>query len=313
MSLLAVTLLATAMADEPRPPLPADVVLFAYDGAVRVGTDRKVVWEYRKPEYSYVHDGWVLPDGSVMFSHARGVVEVNLAKEVVWELPLPLAISCQPLPGGRVLVIDDGKRELIEVNRADKSVARRVALVRDGLPQVPGYRLGRKSADGVTLVGCKSGRRVLAVSKEGDVTAITPPIKGQFAFSAVRQPDASLLVATVFDAQLVKLSPANELVWVFGNEQFPQPSLWGITGTQTLPDGSYAVTNTDYHVKNLALAEIEAFGVSPEKKLLWTITRSELIPQLENLSVDPGTGFKELRHAHVQVLYPGWEKDVPVR
>lgn len=79
-----------------------------------------------------------------MFSHAKGVVEVNPAKEVVWELPLPRAISCQPLPGGRVLVIDEGKRELIEVNRADKSVARRVSLVGNGLPQVSGYRLGRQ-------------------------------------------------------------------------------------------------------------------------------------------------------------------------
>lgn len=311
---LAPALIASAVpAAEPRQPLPGDVVLFTYDGAVRVDTNRNVVWEHRSPEYSFVHDGWVLPNGNVMFSHAKGVVEVTPAKEVAWSLELPRAISCQPLGDDRVLVLDEGKRELLEVNRGDKSVARRVSLVGDGLPQVGGYRLARQSPDGVTLVGCKSGRTVLVVSKEGEVTALTPPIKGQFAFSAVRQPDASLLVTTVFDAQLVKLNPANEVAWAFGNEDFPTPTLWGVTGTQTLPDGSFAVTNTDYHIENLALAEIVAFGMSPDKKLLWTITRSDLLPQLKNLPVDPGTGFTEFRHTHLQVLYPGWNMDRPIR
>jgi hypothetical protein len=311
---LTCAILAPALlAAEPRPPLPGDVVIFTYDGVVRVDANRKVTWECRTPEYSFVHDGWVLPNGNVMFAHAKGVVEVTPAKEIAWSLDLPRAISCQPLGDDRVLVLDEGKRELLEVTRSNKTVVRRVSLVREGLPPFAGYRLARQSPDGVTLVGCKSGRSVLAVSKEGEVTAMTPPIKGQFAFSAVRQPDASLLVTTVFDAQLVKLNPANERVWTFGNEDFPTPTLWGVTGTQTLPDGSFAVTNTDYHVKNLALAEVVAVGVSPEKKLFWTITRSELLPQLKNLPVDPGTGFTEFRHTQLQVLYPGWEKDPPVR
>src|SRR5947207_209907 len=66
----------------------------------------KIEWEYacKSPQ-----DCWRLPNGNILLCHASGAVELRPDKKVAWEYKAPEKTevhACQPLPDGRVLVVE---------------------------------------------------------------------------------------------------------------------------------------------------------------------------------------------------------------
>src|SRR5262249_5923785 len=73
-----------------------------------IAADGSIEWEFpaQTPQ-----DCWMLPNGNVLFCYTNGAKEVSRDKQVVWEYKAPAQAqchSCQPLPGGNVLVAECG-------------------------------------------------------------------------------------------------------------------------------------------------------------------------------------------------------------
>jgi len=82
-----------------------------------VGEDGTIQREFqcRSPQ-----DCWRLPNGNLLFCYATGSREVDAEGRTTWEYRAPEKVevhSCQPLPDGRVLVLECGTSRLIEVDR----------------------------------------------------------------------------------------------------------------------------------------------------------------------------------------------------
>jgi hypothetical protein len=61
----------------------------------------------------------MLPGGNILFAYRNGVKEVTPGKEVVWEYSAPASAevhSAQPLPDGKVLVVECGTKRIVEVD-----------------------------------------------------------------------------------------------------------------------------------------------------------------------------------------------------
>ena len=98
-------------------------------GKVRVvSAEGKIEWEYacKAPQ-----DCWRLPNGNYLFCFVSGALEITPAKQTVWEYKAPEKVevhACQPLPDGRVLIVEGGTSRIIEVDRAGK-IAKEIKLV----------------------------------------------------------------------------------------------------------------------------------------------------------------------------------------
>src|SRR5437660_3757642 len=117
-----------------------------------VSADGKIEWELplKKPQ-----DCWLLPNGNFLFAYVGGAVEVTRDKKTVWEYKSPEkteAHGCQPLAGGRVLVVECGASRIVEVDR-DGKIAKEVKLVTDPAVKLHNqFRGTRKLANGHYLV-----------------------------------------------------------------------------------------------------------------------------------------------------------------
>src|SRR5437763_16454805 len=93
----------------------------SYAGKVAaVSADGKIEWEYN---CSAPQDCWRLPNGNYLFCHVHGALEMTPDKKIAWEYKSGTNTevhACQPLPDGRVLVVENGPSRIIEVDREGK-------------------------------------------------------------------------------------------------------------------------------------------------------------------------------------------------
>ena len=87
-----------------------------------VTADGKIEWEYacKNPQ-----DIWRLPNGNTLFCFVTGAIELSPGKKVVWEYKAPTDVknevhACQPLPDGKVMIVECGTSRIIEVDRDGK-------------------------------------------------------------------------------------------------------------------------------------------------------------------------------------------------
>src|SRR6185369_12391110 len=126
----------------------------SYGGKVAVvAADGTIEWEYA---CQHPQDCWALPNGNFLFCHARGAIELSPAKQIVWEyqaLEKAEVHACQPLPDGRVLVVECGPSRLLEIGR-DGKIAKEIKLTPPPatVSLHDQYRGVRKTRDGHYLV-----------------------------------------------------------------------------------------------------------------------------------------------------------------
>ena len=52
--------------------------------------------------------------------------------------------------------------------------------------------------------------------------------------------------------------------------------LFYLMGVQRLPNGNTLICNGDFHIKELPRGEVMIFEVTPEKEVVWKLTRSDI-------------------------------------
>jgi len=122
--------------------------------------DGTVEWEYA---CNHPQDCWALANGNFLFCHSGGAIELTRASKIVWEYkagPDTEVHACQPLPEGRVLVVECGPSRLIEVDRAGH-IAKEIKLTPPPatVSRHDQFRGVRKTKDGRYLVCARASMR----------------------------------------------------------------------------------------------------------------------------------------------------------
>lgn len=257
-----------------------------------VGADGKIQWEY---PCQHPQDCWVLANGDFLFCHRGGAIELNRERQVVWEYkadPKTEVHSCQPLPDGRVLVVENGPCRLIEVDRAGK-IAKEVPLTPPPatVKVHDQFRGVRKTRDGHYLVSRKGEHRIEEVDANGK-TVQSIAVPGDV-HMALLLPGRHLLIACGEGHRVLELDAKQNVVWELGENDVPGNPLRLMTGFQRLPNGN--TIHCNYLGHGHLGEQPHFFELTSDKKVVWQFADHEhfkTINQIQVLDVpgDPAKG-----------------------
>lgn len=260
----------------------------SYGGKVAlVAADGKIEWEYA---CQHPQDCWVMPNGNFLFCHAQGAIEMTRDHAIAWEYKAGADTevhACQPLPDGRVLVVENGPCRIIEVDRAGK-IAKEIKLTPPpaSVSRHDQFRGTRKTPDGHYLLCRKGEHRVEELDGEGK-SLRSIPIPGDV-HEAVLLPDGHLLVACGEGHKILEFDEAMKVVWSLDQNEVPGNPLQLMTGFQRLPNGNTIFCN--YLGHGHLGEQPHFFEITRDKKVVWEFSdhaHFKTINQIQLLEV-PG-------------------------
>jgi hypothetical protein len=256
-----------------------------------VAADGSIEWEYacRHPQ-----DCWALSNGNYLFCHAGGAIEMTPAKVIVWEYKAPEKTevhACQPLPDGRVLVVECGTSRLIEVGR-DGKIAKEIRL-----PVPPAtvslhdqYRGARKTRDGHYLLCRKGEHRVEELDGTGQVLR-SIAVPGDV-HEVVQLSNRNLLVTCGDGHKVIELDEHDKLVWELNEHDLSGNPLRLMAGLQRLPNGNTIFCN--YLGHGHVGKQPHLFELTPDRKVVWEFAdhvHFKTVNQIQLLEI-PGDAAK---------------------
>ncbi len=257
-----------------------------------VSADGTIEWEFT---CQHPQDCWVLSNGHLLFCHLHGVIEKTRAGETVWEYRAAAGTeihSCQPLPDGRVLAVENGPCRLVELDPMGQ-VVREIKLtpppakvhVHDQ------FRGVRQTAAGHYLV-CRKGEHEVEELDSDGRSLRRIPVPGDVHMARLL-PDGHLLLALGEGHRVQELDADLKVVWELGPDAVPGNPLRLMTGFQRLPGGNTICCN--YLGHGHLGQQPQFFEVDSAGKLVWQFADHEhfkTINQLQVLDVrgDPAKG-----------------------
>lgn len=257
-----------------------------------VSAEGKIEWEY---ECRHPQDCWVLANGNFLFCHEGGALEMTRDKKVVWEYkagPDTQVHACQPLPDGRVLLVENGPCRIIEVDRAGK-IAKEIKLRTPpaAIKLHDQFRGTRKTKDGHYIL-CRKGEHLIEELDGNGKTLRTIPVPGDV-HEALLLPNGHLLIALGEGHKVEELDAGLKVVWELNQNDLPGNPLQLMTGFQRLPNGNTIFCNYLGHEQ--VAGQPHFFEITPDKKIVWQFADHEhfkTINQIQVLDVpgDPAKG-----------------------
>ena len=252
-----------------------------------VAADGTVEWEF---SCQHPQDCWALPNGNFLFCHSGGALELTRAKQIVWEYKAGADTevhACQPLPDGRVLLVENGPCRLIEVDRAGR-IAKEIKLTPPPatVSRHDQFRGVRRTGAGHYLVCRKGEHQVEELDADGRRLR-TIPVPGDV-HDALLLPDGHLLVTCGDGHKVVELDAALKVVWELGENDVPGNPLRLMAGLQRLPNGNTIFCN--YLGHGHVGEQPHFFEITRDKRVVWEFsdhTHFKTINQIQLLDV-PG-------------------------
>ena len=230
-----------------------------------VSAEGRIEWEFpcKSPQ-----DCWRLANGNYLFCFANGALEVTPEKKTVWEYRAPEKVevqACQPLPDGRVLVVECGTSRIIEVDRTGR-IAKEIKLNTAVTVQLHNqFRGTRKLANGHYLVCFKgegkiveldvAGKTIREIKVPGDPHEVVPLPKGH------------LLITCGDGHKVIELDAKEQVVWELNENDLPGNPLRLMAGCQRLPNGNTVFCN--YLGHGHLGEQPQFFEVTHDKKVVW--------------------------------------------
>lgn len=232
-----------------------------------VSSEGTVEWEYA---CTHPQDCWALANGNILFCHLGGAIEMARDHSIVWEYKAAAKTevhACQPLPDGRVLVVEAGPCRIIEVDRTG-SVVKEIALT----PPPPTvsvhdqFRGTRKTKDGHYLVCRKGEHRVEELDGDGrSLRSISVP--GDV-HEVLLLPSGHLLISCGDGHKIVELDEKLATVWELNENDVPGNPLRLMAGMQRLPNGNTVFCN--YLGHGHVGEQPHVFELTRDKKVVWS-------------------------------------------
>ncbi len=234
-----------------------------------VSAEGKIEWQWdcKSPQ-----DCWKLPNGNYLFCFVSGALEVTPDKKVVWEYKAPTDVkvevhACQPLPDGKVMLVECGTSRIIEVDRAGK-IAKEIKLTT--APEIKlhnQFRGTRKLANGHYLVTLKGEGKIVELDGEGKVLRQIK-VPGD-PHEVVPLPEGHLLITCGDGHQVREIDAKENIVWELGENDIPGYTLRLMAGCQRLPNGNtvFCVYLGHGHIGEQA----QVIEVTRDKKIVWSV------------------------------------------
>ncbi len=288
---LAAVLLVAALSTHPahaaHPFLACD-----YNGGkvCQVSAEGKVEWEFqcKNPQ-----DCWRLPNGNYLFCFVSGALEVTPDKKTVWEYKAPEKVevhACQPLPNGRVMIVEGGTSRIIEVDRTGK-VAKEIKLNTAASVQLHNqFRGTRKTKSGHYLVCFKGEGKIVELDGEGKILHELK-VPGD-PHEVVLLPNGNKLITCGDGHKVMEVDRHDQTVWELNENDLPGNPLRLMAGCQRLPNGNTVLCN--YLGHGHIGEQSQVLEVTRAKKVVWQFNdhaHFKTINQIQLLDV-PGNVVK---------------------
>ncbi len=287
---------------------PGHRLLIGYgEGLMELNEENDIVWHYQDPDVELVHDVWKLENGNVLFSHRFGVREVNAAKQIVWDFKVPEEKgkqeinACQPLEGGKVMILDCGNQKILEIDR-NYQVTLSIDLPDGGENPHTRYMQARKTSQGTYLISYREKAKILELNSSGATVWQYQLEKIDRPFTAIRLNNGNTLVPCITSNRMIEISPAGEIIWELNSEDDLGFQIWYPVGAQVLKNGNMVVINSDYHHREGTSNEVQAFEINRDKEVIWTLTKSDLERGGKVPVVEAGTKMPSHHLLGIQVL-----------
>jgi hypothetical protein len=252
-----------------------------------VNADGTHAWENMISQ-GEANDAWLLPNGDVVFAFIAGAREVTPSKQTVWQYLAPSGAevhSVQPLADDLFLIGEshaDGTSYLYEMDRTT-TISHTVKVTLGGSAHEQ-FREVRKTPQGTYITSQLGGK-----AREYDANGMLLNTYPCGSFVGIRLPDGNTLISCGDDHRLIEVNPQNAIVWEVDENDIPGNTLFFVAGLQRLPNGNTVVCNWPGHVGGSAQPQV--FEITPDKKVVWTVTDPSLgwISNVEIL--DPQASF----------------------
>lgn len=247
----------------------------------QVTADGKVEWEYqcKSPQ-----DCWRLPNGNTLFCFVSGALEITPEQKVVWEYKAPEKTevhACQPLPDGKVLVVECGTSRIIEVDRQGQ-IAKEIKLTTK--PDVKlhnQFRGTRKLANGHYLVCFKGEGKIVELDGDGKVLREIK-VPGD-PHEVLGLPEGHLLVTCGDGHKVLEFDAQEKIVWELNENDLPGNPLRLMAGAQRLPNGNTIFCNYLGH-GHLGQQPV-FFEVTRDKQVVWQFADHATFKSINQIQV----------------------------
>ena len=238
---------------------------YSGDKVCVVSAEGVIEWQY---DCKHPQDCWKLPNGNYLFCFVSGALEVTPDKKTVWEYKAPEKVevhACQPLPDGKVMIVECGSSRIIEVGR-DGKVVKEIKLTT--APEIKlhnQFRGTRKLANGRYRVCFKGEGKIVDLDAEGKVLQ-SVSVPGD-PHGAVTLPDGHLIVTCGDGHKVVEFDADGRIVWELNENDLPGNTLRLMAGCQRLPNGNTVFCN--YLGHGHLGEQPQFFEVTRDKKVVW--------------------------------------------
>ena len=245
------------------------------------------VWTYPHP----TRDGWMLNDGTLLLAVNQcpeypggAAVIVTRDGRTLFELKGTQneVDTVQPLPGGRVLLTESGRKpRLLEVDRGGKTRVEVPLKCQTENPHMQ-TRMARKLPNGHYLVPHLIDKVIREYDRRGNVVweAPTP----DWCFTAIRIGGGRTLVDCTRGNVAVELDRDGKAVWQVANTDLAGAPIKDACGGQRLPNGNTVLTSYGANDPDA----VKLFEFTPDKKIVWTLKtgRAHGIHEFQILGMD---------------------------
>ena len=237
-----------------------------------------------------VHDLHLLPNGNFLTQDGwPRVIEVNLAKEIVWEYDATKTNreegdgkveihAYQRFDNGNTMIVESGPGRILEVS-PDKTIVKKLPLIVSSPNAHSDTRLVRRLGNGHYLVAHEADQVVKEYDASGKVVWEYPvPLFGKQpagghgpeafggkCFTAIRLKSGNTLVATGNGHSLLEVTPGKEIVWKVEQNDLPGITLAWVTTVEELANGNLRFGNCHAGPDNPQIIEI-----TKDKEVVWT-------------------------------------------
>jgi hypothetical protein len=173
--------------------------------------------------------------------------------------------ACQPLPDGRVMIVECGTSRIIEVDRAGKITKEINLTTKPDVKMHNQFRGTRKQPNGHYLVCFKGegkiveldggGKVLREIKVPGDPHEVVPLAKG------------GLLVTCGDGHKVLEFDAKEKVVWELNESDLPGNTLRLMAGCQRLPNGNTVFCN--YLGHGHLGEQPQFFEVTRDKKVVW--------------------------------------------
>lgn len=252
-------------------------------GIVFVMENNQIVWQHPAPDSN---DLWVLPNGNILFTTGKGVLEMTRQNDTIFHYTSQSSIfACQRLKNGNTFIGECNTGRMLEVAPNGK-IVKETCILAPGVTDAGfGFmRNARRLDNGHFLVAHYGDETVKEYNAQGKVVWNLPVPGGPH--SVVRLPNGHTLIAVADKNQhprLIEVTPAGKTVWELSNADLPDQPLKFLGGFQYFSDGRILLSNWTGHER--PADRVHLLLVDRQKNILYSLKNPEGVQTLSSVCI----------------------------